>query len=219
MMCAEQDAWLCESAALQLPALEGGSGANVLPMIHVRDLASVRGAPSPTPCLTPCRVFGAVACAHTRAACCAAAVAGRKLRHRWPLFAHPVHETPSAPHTPTPPQIIAKLCSEQPSQYVLAVDDGSSTLAEVVGAISAGVGPGPVAPMSPTEADSLLLQYDGPVAALQVGWQGAWMGRVCVGGGGGVNGEVPEPASAVRSGSGCQLAHILLSSALAPTPR
>lgn len=37
-----QEAWICESAALQVPVAGSKKGGNALPMIHVKDLAKVR---------------------------------------------------------------------------------------------------------------------------------------------------------------------------------
>ncbi len=50
---------------------------------------------------------------------------------------------------------------------MLAVDEGTATLAQVTAAISSGLGPGPVTSLSPADADALLLRHDS-VAALQV---------------------------------------------------
>jgi hypothetical protein len=81
--------------------------------------------------------------------------------------------------SPVPLQIIVKLASDQPSPYVLAVDEGTATLAQVTAAISAGLGPGPVTPLAPADADALLLRHDS-VAALQVCSCVCACVRVCV---------------------------------------
>ena len=41
MIVLSQDAWMCDVDSIGTPALGGGDGKNVLPMIHVNDLCSV----------------------------------------------------------------------------------------------------------------------------------------------------------------------------------
>ena len=65
-------------------------------------------------------------------------------------------------------QVLVKLFTDEPpSPYILAVDDAKSTLAQVVSAISAGLGSGGVAAMAPADADALVLKEEA-VADLQV---------------------------------------------------
>jgi hypothetical protein len=64
-------------------------------------------------------------------------------------------------------QIIVKVATNDPdTQLLLAVDNGSCSLADVVGAISASVGSGVVEPLSPGDADAALLRND-DIAHLQ----------------------------------------------------